>query len=274
VADLDLIVQSRAALLDALDALAAHRESLIVIGAQAVYLRTSTAPVALAEATKDSDIAIDPRQLKDDPLIESAMTAAGFIRDPNAGQPGAWLSRLGYPVDLMVPELLAGAGGAQARGARIPPHDRHATRRARGLEASVIDNDVMRVNARDESDRRHFDVRVAGAAALLVAKVHKIAERAASSRHRLVDKDAHDIYRLLIDVETTVLAKTLRHLLTEELSARVTADATMHLGELFARGPEALGSTMAGRAEEGIGEPATVSLQVSILSADLLAAIG
>lgn len=47
----DLLVQSRGALLDALVALAEHREAVVVIGAQAIYLRTPAAPVALAEAT-------------------------------------------------------------------------------------------------------------------------------------------------------------------------------------------------------------------------------
>jgi hypothetical protein len=39
----ELLVRSRAALLDALDALAAHRDAVIVIGAQAVYLHTPDA---------------------------------------------------------------------------------------------------------------------------------------------------------------------------------------------------------------------------------------
>ena len=60
VSDNDLLVRARAALLDALDALEAHRESVVVIGAQAIYLRTASAPVAVAEATKDSDLALDP----------------------------------------------------------------------------------------------------------------------------------------------------------------------------------------------------------------------
>lgn len=103
VPDDDLFVRSRAALLDALEALEAHKASVIVIGAQAIYLRTRSAPVALAEATKDSDLAVDPRHLAEDPLIEVAMTGAGFYRDPVAGQPGAWLNGEGIPVDLMCP---------------------------------------------------------------------------------------------------------------------------------------------------------------------------
>jgi hypothetical protein len=48
----NLIVQSRAALLDALEALHEHRDNVIVVGAQAVYLRTGNASVAIAEADK------------------------------------------------------------------------------------------------------------------------------------------------------------------------------------------------------------------------------
>ncbi|WP_433373756.1 hypothetical protein [Streptosporangium sp. CA-115845] len=40
-------------------ALDAHRDAVIVIGAQAIYLRTAGSPVALAEMTKDSDLALD-----------------------------------------------------------------------------------------------------------------------------------------------------------------------------------------------------------------------
>jgi hypothetical protein len=44
-------------------------------------------------------------------------------------------------------------------------------------------------------DDRVFTANVAGSAALLVAKLHKLGERQATPG-RLVDKDAHDIYRL------------------------------------------------------------------------------
>ena len=58
----DLFVRSRAALLDAIEALAGHKDAVVVVGAQAVYLRTGSANVALAEATKDSDLALDPQR--------------------------------------------------------------------------------------------------------------------------------------------------------------------------------------------------------------------
>jgi len=269
----DLLVRSRTALLDALEALDDHRDSVVIIGAQAIYLRTEGAPVAVAEATKDSDLAIDPRSLHDDPLIETAMERSGFNRDITKNQPGAWLSADGVPVDLMVPERLAGGGGRSARGARIPPHHKHATRRARGLEAAVIDNEWMTVLALDPADRRALDARVAGSAALLVAKTHKIGERADSAPGRLVDKDAHDLYRILLAVPTEELAADLGRLLCDDLAAEPTKEALRYLGAHFAAGPTAVGSAMAGRTEEGIGEPDTVALQTSILAADLLAVL-
>ncbi len=53
----------------------------------------------------------------------------------------------------------------------------------------------------------------------------------------------------------------------------VASDALAMLADLFASGPEAPGSTMAGRAERGIGDPEQVSLAVSILAADLMGAL-
>jgi hypothetical protein len=271
--DTDLLVRSRSALLDALEALVAHRDAVIVVGAQAIYLQTSSAPVALAEATKDSDLALDPRSMPDEPTIESAMRDAHFLPNLVSGQPGAWVNPEGIPVDLMVPAHLAGPGGPGTRGVRIPPHDRRSMRRARGLEATLVDNEIMEVRALDPSDSRRIEARVAGPAALLIAKLHKIAERAASSPDRLVDKDAHDTYRILIDTDTRVLATTVGTLLREEVCGEITAEALEYLRDLFASGPGATGSAMAGRAEEGIGEPETVSRQVAILAEDLLTAI-
>lgn len=258
-------------------ALEQHRDAVIVIGAQAVYLRTSEirAQVALAEATKDSDLAVDPRELAEEPLLEQAMTRAGFIPnpDPRKKQPGAWVNKAGFEVDLMVPEALAGGGGKQARGARIPPHSKGAARRARGLEAALVDYSPMEVAALDPADNRRYTVKVAGPAALLIAKLHKIAERVDDpNSDRLQDKDAHDVYRLLTAYETDGLAARIKQLLAEEICESETRDALDHLETLFSAGPDATGSTMAGRAEEGIGEPLTVAASTATLAADLLRA--
>jgi len=100
----EVLVAARSALLDALMALGDHAEEVTLIGAQAIYLHTGAADVALAETTKDSDLVFDPRDLVDGPLLEEAMTAAGFRQSLESPQPGAWLSPAGIPVDLMVPE--------------------------------------------------------------------------------------------------------------------------------------------------------------------------
>lgn len=267
----NLLVRARAVLLDAVDALAGQKSSVVLIGAQAVYLHTGSLNIALAEATKDADLALDPRLLVDDPLIETAMATAGFYQDAG-GQPGAWLSVDGIPVDLMVPESLAGAGDKQARAARIPPHARNAIRRARGLEAAVVDCADMAVHALDPSDGRVRTIKVAGPAALLIAKTHKIAERVGAPT-RLNDKDAHDIYRLLRSQETPVLARKLRALRDDDISRECTEYAIAQIKVLFASGPGAMGSAMAGRAEEAVGDPDVVSTATALLAADLLTAL-
>jgi len=264
-------IAARGALLDALEALDVHRDAVVLVGAQAIYIHTGEAPVALAPYTKDTDLAIDVRALRDDPLIERAMTAAGFVVDPVPNQPGTWISPAGVPVDLMVPEALSGRGGR--RGARIPPHASTATRRAVGLEAAVVDNQVTRIEALDPGDRRAFDVNVAGPAALLVSKLHKISERRDNPR-RLIDKDAHDVYRLLVACPTQELGEALTRLRLDQLAGPVTVQAIGFLDELFAGSPNALGAAMAGRAEAGVGSPDTVAASAAILAADLMVALG
>lgn len=266
----DQLLAARRALLDALQALQSHLDALVLIGAQAIYLHTGAANVALAETTKDSDIALDARTLSDTPRIEQAMREAGFRLDPHSPQPGSWLNREDIPVDLMVPAALAGAGGR--RGARIPPHSKHAARRARGLEAAVVDHTPMRIGTLDQHDPRAWTVRVASPAALLVSKVHKIAERAGTP-NRLTDKDAHDIYRLLVCIPTGPLAAAIGRLQLDPLAGEVTRQAVSLLDQHFAAGPHALGPSMAGRAEEGIGDPPVVAAALAALAADLIAAI-
>lgn len=263
----DLLVRARSALLDALDALVEHRHSIVVIGAQAIYLHTGGAAVALAEVTKDSDLALDPRSLGERPLLEDAMRAAGFEQDD---QPGTWINAEGIPVDLMVPEALAGTGGR--RGARVPPHSIRAMRRAAGLEAAVVDHRPMRIESLAPEDTRMHSVRVAGPAALLISKVFKIAERE-GQRDRLRDKDAHDIYRLLEAVSREDLTASLSRLREDALAGDVTRTALVSLERLFAAGPDALGSSMAGRAEEGVGDPEVVSASIAMLARELLEAL-
>jgi hypothetical protein len=267
--EIDLLIRARSVLLDALDALSEHRASLVVVGAQAIYLHAGSADLPIAEATKDSDIAVNPRELADYPLLEDAMGRAGFLPDLTSNQPGSWISRDGVPVDLMVPEALAGHGGR--RGARIPPHSSRATRRTAGLEAAVVDYAPMQVYALDPADLRVATVNVAGPAALIVAKLHKLGERQGQP-NRLVDKDAHDVYRLLAATETPALARRLKLLANDQLAGPVTRSGIEYLRELFGS-PTASGSVMVGRAEQNAGSPEIATTAVTLLASDLLEAL-
>lgn len=195
------------------------------------------------------------------------MLRAGFHYDLLHPQPGGWLSPEGVPVDLMVPEALAGGSGR--RSARIPPHSRHATRRTPGLEAAIVDHSPLTITALDPADARSARIEVAGPAALLVAKLHKLGERT-SDPGRLVDKDSHDIYRLLLATDAETLGDRLAQLAGDDLAGPATMVAIGHLRSLFDT-PGALGSVMAGRAEALVGDPAVVSASTAALAADVLA---
>lgn len=212
-------VAARRVLLDALEDLADHRDAIIVVGAQAVYLRTGAANVGVAEFTTDGDLAVASDRLADSPLLEDVMRVRFRLarRGPTgAEQPGVWTrtvkiqgARIEIPVDLIVPEGIAPPGGR--RGARLGPHGNRAARKAPGLEAAVIDNDVLTIEAIDPQDRRSVPSKVAGPTALLIAKAHKIHDRLAQSARpdRLNDKDASDVYRLMLTTPPVRINETM-----------------------------------------------------------------
>ncbi len=261
------VISARRALLDALEALWVHRDAVILVGAQAIYLHTGTAEVALAEFTTDADLAVDPSLLGADPLIEQAMTAAGFVPDPDSSALGTWRSRDWVPVDLLVPDAVAGGG---RRSADLPPHGKRAMRRAVGLEPVLVDNGPLLIESFDPADTRSFTIKVAGPAALLIAKAHKVAERIDSPKRRDA-KDAHDIYRLLRAISTEDFVFTLRHLATDPMAGAVTRSGIEYITMLFAAGEEAAGSRLAGQAEEVVGDPVQVALATSLLAQELVA---
>jgi hypothetical protein len=196
------------------------------------------------------------------------MSDAGFARDLENPQPGIWISSDGVQVDLLVPKSLAEGGG---RGARIPPHHKHATRLVVGMEASILDNSVLEVGGLDD-DSRQFKVKVAGPAALIVSKVHKIHDRLGEP-DRLNDKDAHDIYRLLVATPEAELAASLARLAEAPVSGTSTVQAVEWFEELFGGGPESEGCRMAGATEEGVGDPDVVALSTFALAERVLAAM-
>lgn len=80
-------VLARRVLLDALDALGPHRDAVVLVGAQAVYLHTSDGDLAVAPTTTDADIVLSPDRLRDEPLLDEALRGAGFVPGVD---PGMW----------------------------------------------------------------------------------------------------------------------------------------------------------------------------------------
>jgi hypothetical protein len=257
-----LYVRARAALLDAVEALDAHRDALVLVGAQAIYLHTGDADLTVAEYTTDADFTVSPADLADAPLLADLLGAAGFTPREH---PGGWLSPDDIYVDVMVPEQLAGPG---TRGARLGTHGKRAARRAKGLEGALVDRELRTIGALDPDDNRTVDLWVAGPGALLVAKVHKIAERV-GNQDRVRDKDALDVLRLLRATATSDLASRLQVLHDNELAAGVTFEAIALLPELFGT-PTSAGVEMAVRAA-GSAEPrAVLGDSLTALIEDLL----
>lgn len=243
-----LYALARRVLLDGLEALGGQREAVVLVGAQAVYLHTGDADLAVAPYTTDGDIALDPSRLADDPKLAEAMQGVGFAAD--ARRVGSWTETrsLGgravqVKIDLMVPEAVGGAG---RRGARLGPHGNRAVRKARGLEAALVDRRRRTIRAIGGEDDRAFEVAVAGPAALLVAKLHKIAERTGSP-DRSSDKDALDVLRLLRAVPAEVLAEGLRGILREGISVGVTGEALVFCGICSPRRPSPAAGWWRGR---------------------------
>jgi len=251
-------VEARRVLLDALEALGPHRAAVVLAGAQAVYLRTGPSSLAIAEHTTDGDLAVDPRLLEDAPLLGELMEAAGFklAKLQGSEEPGIWQvsaevegREQKIPVDLIVPAGVAPPGGT--RGARLGPHGKRAARKAVGLEAALVDNDAMSITALDPADQRSSSVRVAGVAALLVAKTHKLNDRVEAGRDdRLDDKDASDVVRLLQTSAPSSVAKTLSGLLDHPSAGQPTAQALEWFQVMFG-GRAGIGIEMAGRALRG-----------------------
>ena len=124
-----------------------------------------------------------------------------------------------------------------------------------------------------EAGRRCI-LKVAGPAALLVAKVHKVGERLEDPderRREQLPKDAFDIYRLLRAVETAALASELRLLRSHEVSGRVTAEALSMFEELFGS-PSGAGTGLAVTSVGVLEDPAFIAASSVTLSRDLLEA--
>lgn len=254
-------IEARRVLLDALIALGRHRKAVVLVGAQAIYLRVGAGNLLVAPFTSDGDLALNPDLLEDEPLLAAALAAAGFVL---AVRPGTW-ARDAVQIDLMVPATL---GGGERRSARLGPHGKEVARKTAGLEAAMVDNEVYTLAALDPDDTRTVGVAIAGVGALLVAKLHKNAEREETPM-RGAPKDGLDVLRILQSADLDALGAKLASLEADPMTGPVTAEALPLLRRLFG-GPKAHGVEMAVRASVGIEVPATITGSCVALANDLL----
>ncbi|WP_395155618.1 hypothetical protein [Ilumatobacter sp.] len=230
-------VDARCVLLDALVGLRPHLDAFVLIGAQAVYVRTVDRLPGYQPFTTDADLVFDPARLADEPLLVDAMTTAGFVY---SGKPGIWHCTVSHadrpdhvvPVDLIVPKEIASTTGR--RGARLPGgHGKTAAQKTEGVEGTLVDNDLIEIGALDKDDIRVVSVAVAGPAALIVAKAFNLGERLDNPR-RLLPKDAGDVFRLYEANSVKSLLERFERVASDERSAEVTRTAMGYLRTLFA----------------------------------------
>lgn len=237
-------IEARRVLLDALGALSGQLDAVVLVGAQAVYLRTADRLPTYQPFTTDADIVLDPSLLTDQPALGDVMRSAGFVL---TAEPGIWEARFrreGFaddvvvPVDLIVPMHVAAGPGR--RSARLGgEHGKHSARKSEGLEGTLVDHSPIRIGAIDPADDRFVVVNVAGEAAMLVAKLHKLGDRL-EKPDRLDAKDAGDVYRLFDIVQPDEMATRLRGLLADERSTGAT-DKALAYGDILFGNPASTG---------------------------------
>lgn len=270
-------VEARRVLLDALTALTPHLAALVLVGAQAVYLRTAGRIETYQPFTTDADVVLDPALLGPIPPLGKAMERGGFTL---TDEPGIWeahLTRPGFdeqivvPVDLIVPQELAPKAGR--RSARLPgEHGKATARKSPGLAGAVVDNSPIELASFEGDDLRLITVNVAGYAALLIAKLHKLGDRLATPE-RLHAKDAGDVYRLFDAVSPDDMATTLRALLEDERSTATTTKALAYLDQLFIT-QASTGTRLAVDALRTVLAEDTVSAAATAYAAELRALLG
>jgi hypothetical protein len=280
-----LYVAARRVLLDGLEALGAQRRAAILVGAHAVYLRVGEGDLATTPHTTDADLALDPALLSDVPLLNDALLTARFCPKTGTSGPivGSWVAAVevdgravSVDLDLLVPAAVSGGG---TRAARLGGQGDRLARKASGLELALADNDLMVVGSLDE-DPRSFEVRVAGPAALLVSKVHKVAERLDDPRrNERIAKDALDMLRLLRGADLDAIADVLKEARSAgaatpdgTLTAAIATTVDESLATLRAEfsHESARGCALAGRAAAGRDDPAVVAASLAALVQRLL----
>jgi hypothetical protein len=233
--------QSRRLLIATIETLGSHADAMTVVGAHAVHVwvQKKWGPIDM-ESTRDGDLAVNPRFIAEVPKLMELMAEIG-LEPVHPERPGIYglVSERGLPweqrttVDLLVPELYAGAKG---RSARIRGQGRAATR-AYGLEMAIHDRSLITITTSDDLPQLSVDVHVAGPAALLVAKAHKVSERLAEAGKRpdrLRPKDSGDIALLMMVTEGVDMAATMMRNVIEFPEIRaVVEEGAQYLGEMY-----------------------------------------
>jgi hypothetical protein len=256
-------VEARAALLDALQALAPHAEAFVLVGAQAVYEHTKDLQDVPATFTKDGDLAVDPSLVTREPSIHQLMLDAGFfparperpgIYSRTEAQPGQ--EPLPPTVDLIVPKAVSGAG---RRGARIDGQDKQAVGKSEGLEMALLDYEWAELGPVAPGDKRPpVRVKIAGAGALLCAKAWTLAERFEASdtgrAYRLRPKDAADVWRLMAVSDPEQVRTAFERCQDHTVLGASVATGKRYLLELFAnrgRGAQLASEALSNDLDEG-----------------------
>jgi hypothetical protein len=174
-------------------------------------------------------------------------------------------------VDLLVPDSLGGAG---SRGARLEGHDYRAARKVRGIEGCLVDKASVHISSLEPGDDRDFDIAVAGPAALIVSKCHKLAERLAEANPRRVKpKDAYDVLRILRRVALDNLLAGFSAMARDEVSREIAAAGLDQLRSLFGR-PGSRASQLVAEAAAGLEDDVTVRESCAALTGDLIEGLG
>ncbi|WP_448073854.1 hypothetical protein [Georgenia yuyongxinii] len=195
------------AIINVAGALAAHTESLTLVGAHAVLLRTMDLD-APRMPTGEGDFGVTPGLVSDLPSIDVLLVGKGYEHRTTA-RPGLW-GREPYDapdgkrafrekVDLLTPHGLSGTVSRNKRGvpALQSAHGKLTVGNALGLELAAFNRSLMTIpNFADP--RLAAEIHVAEAPALVLAKGSKIGERLFQPRKgALRDKGFGDLWRLL-----------------------------------------------------------------------------
>ena len=198
---------SRRAIINVVKVLEVHAESLTLVGAHAVLLRTMDLDVPRMP-TGDGDLGVTPGLVGHLPSIEALLANAGYEHRTTA-RPGLW-GRTPYEdvagtrsfrekIDLLAPHGLSGTASRNKRGvpALQPAHGKLAVGNALGLELAAFNRSLVKIT--DFADPRlTAELHVAEIPALILAKGSKIGERLRERRKGPVrDKDLGDLWRLM-----------------------------------------------------------------------------